>query len=437
MEKLAIRLGSSLEEAIHWLVWSDAESEIIASGELPNAAALSQLTERAPKAEVIALVPGCDVVLKTVTLPAKANRKVLGAIPFMLEDEVASDISKSFFAFGKRVGDLQQVAVVNHDKMRQWQESLESAGLFCTKMVPDILALPYVENTTSVLALEQTPNTNLLIRNNEWLGLQGESTWLYPVFEKQLSQNPCAVTAYSELAQAKQISTLLGASTSANSESEDKTEAETTSTEGDNDTESSENANGEVGFESDFSKLPMQLLLEGALASAFTLLQGDYAVKRKTNETWQKWRVAAVLAAVALCVNLVSKTIELNSIKKERIVVEQQLQAAIQQGFPGLRARDKRSAIKKEMTKLENGGGGISMLVMLSQMSESFANTGVKPQSIRFDATRTELRMQSVANNFDSLEKFRRDVQALGFEVDQGAINNKGDQVVGTIVIKG
>jgi general secretion pathway protein L len=45
--------------------------------------------------------------------------------------------------------------------------------------------------------------------------------------------------------------------------------------------------------------------------------------------------------------------------------------------------------------------------------------------------------MQSVANNFDSLERFRREVQALGFEVDQGAITNQGDQVVGTIVIKG
>jgi general secretion pathway protein L len=61
----------------------------------------------------------------------------------------------------------------------------------------------------------------------------------------------------------------------------------------------------------------------------------------------------------------------------------------------------------------------------------------VTPQTLRYDASRTELRMQSVANNFESLERFRRDVQSLGFAVDQGAINNQGDQVVGVIVVKG
>lgn len=101
------------------------------------------------------------------------------------------------------------------------------------------------------------------------------------------------------------------------------------------------------------------------------------------------------------------------------------------------KSRNKEAAIKKEMARLEQGGGGISMIVMLTQMSSSFANTGVTPQSIRYDASRTELRMQSVASNFESLEKFRREVQALGFEVDQGAINNQGDQVIGTVVIKG
>jgi general secretion pathway protein L len=182
----------------------------------------------------------------------------------------------------------------------------------------------------------------------------------------------------------------------------------------------------------------MQLLLDGALDANFNLLQGEFALKRKTTAQWDKWRLAAVLAGVALCVNLVSKTVELNSIKSQRQSIETRLQTNINQGFPDLpKSRNKEIAIRNEMARLEQAGGGISMLVMLTQMSPSFASTGVTPQSIRYDATRTELRMQSVASNFESLEKFRREVQALGFEVDQGAINNKGDQVVGTIIIKG
>lgn len=416
MEKLAIRLGSNPHDTVHWLVWSDTEKEIIASGELPDMSALGQLKERAPSAMVIGIVPGCDVVLKTVQLPAKANRKVLNAIPFMIEDELASDISRSFFAFGKRTGDAQQVAIVNREKLSTWQDALSSAGLHCELLVPDVLALPHLENNTSLLSLGNHADSALIVRAGEWNGLQGEQSWTFPLFEKLLKASPQSITVYSQLQHSDYLAALF---------TQNKSDA--------NEEEASPPTLSE-----NYDKLAMQLLLDGALDAKFNLLQGEFAVKRKTNAQWDKWRLAAVLAGVALCVNLISKTTELNSIKNQRQAVEAQVQASIQQGFPGLpRSRNKEAAIKKEIARLEQGGGGISMLVMLTQMSPSFASTGVTPQSIRYDATRTELRMQSVASNFESLERFRREVQALGFEVDQGAINNKGDQVIGTIIIKG
>ncbi|MFQ3205986.1 MAG: general secretion pathway protein L [Glaciecola sp.] len=415
MEKLAIRLGSTPHDPVHWLVWSDTEEEIIASGELPDVEGLGQLKERAPTAQVIGIVPGCDVVLKVVQLPTKANRKVLNAIPFMLEDEVASDISKSFFAFGKRIGDKQQVAVVSREKLDFWQAVLKQADLQCDLLVPDTLALPCLPYTISLLSLGQHDQSALIVRADEWAGFQGEQSWTFLLLEKQLKAKAQSITAYSELQHREHLEGFFAQTDTAE---ESKTDTPT--------------------FTANYDKLPMQLLLDGALDIKFNLLQGSYLVKRKTTNQWHKWRLAAVLAIVALCVNLVSKTVELNSLKNQRQIIETELQASIDKGFPDLpRARNKEAAIKNEIARLERGGGGISMLVMLTQMSPSFANTGVTPQSIRYDATRTELRMQSVASNFESLEKFRREVQSLGFEVDQGAINNKGDQVVGTIIIKG
>lgn len=452
MEKLAIRLGSTLDEPIHWLVWSDTEKEILASGELPNAEGLAQLKERAPNATVVGIVPSCDVVLKTVQLPARANRKVLNAIPFMLEDELSTDISKAFFAFGKRIGDSQQVAVVSREKMATWNEALNEADLYCDSLVPDVLAIPYSENTISLLSLGSDAQAPLLVRSNEWEGYQGEQNWTFPVLEKQLLLAPKSVMTYSELPNAGYLKTLFVTSTNTAESSSaepaiqkadsDTTDAETNEVEKSDleksDLEKSPAQNDKPQLTANYDKLPMQLLLDGALSAKFNLLQGEFAVKRKSTAQWDKWRLAAVLAAVALCVNLVSKTAELSSIKEQRQALDNRLQASINSGFPNLpKSRDKRAAIKKEMARLEQGGGGISMLVMLTQMSPSFASTGVTPQSIRYDASRTELRMQSVASNFESLEKFRREVQSLGFEVDQGAINNKGDQVVGTIIIKG
>ena len=55
---------------------------------------------------------------------------------------------------------------------------------------------------------------------------------------------------------------------------------------------------------------------------------------------------------------------------------------------------------------------------------------------MRFDATRGELRMQVVANDFESLEQFKRLAQAQGFVVEQGAINNKDNQVIGSLAVR-
>jgi general secretion pathway protein L len=85
---------------------------------------------------------------------------------------------------------------------------------------------------------------------------------------------------------------------------------------------------------------------------------------------------------------------------------------------------------------LEQVGGGASMLVMLNQLSAAFSDSNIKPQSLRFDATRGELRMQVVANNFESLEQFKRLAQAQGFVVEQGAINNKDNQVIGSLAVR-
>ena len=49
-EYLLIRLGAHASDPIHWLVWSQSELEIIASGCLSGADELAQLRERLPAA---------------------------------------------------------------------------------------------------------------------------------------------------------------------------------------------------------------------------------------------------------------------------------------------------------------------------------------------------------------------------------------------------
>jgi general secretion pathway protein L len=393
MQRLIIRLGSQSGDPIHWLVYSEKEHEIIASGKLINAGDLGSLSERATSAQVIALAPASDVLFKQVDLPKNASRKAIAAIPFMIEDELCGNVEEMFFALGRRQENNQQVAVVNKEKIEMWRQAFESANLFCTHLIPDAYCLPQNEGI-SLLEIEDS----LLVRFADGQCLQGESQWLLPIVLEQATHNETHLSCYSEV---KGLS-----------------------------------ESDQITF--NFDHLPMQLLLKGASASDLNLFQGEYAVKPKTSLYWDKWKLAAALAVIAVGTNLVLKTTQLNSLKSERAEIRQSITASIAQGFPNLgRVSNVKIVLTREVKALEQGGGNLSMLAMLSRLSSAFENSGVKPQTLKYDIRRSEIRMQSVSQNFEALEKFRRDAQNLGFEVEQGAINNRGDEVIGVITVRG
>ena len=393
MQRLIIRLGSHTTDPIHWLVFNEQEQEIIASGKLNDASTLHTLSERASNAQVIALAPTSDVVFKDIELPKNASRKVLSAIPYMVEDEVCVDVDKLFFAIGRRTGNTQQIAIVDREKLKAWQHTFEQAELFCTQLIPDAYCLAQNE-AINLLEIDD----NLLVRFPNGQCLQGENEWLLPLIEAKSKKENIALNAFSDIKGLSESSATTFI----------------------------------------YDKLAMQLLLEGALTADLNLFQGEFAVKRKTNPSWEKYKLVASLAVIAVCANLVFKTAQLNSIKSERAQIKQAISTSIQQGFPELgRVANIRRVLAREISVLEQGGGNLSMLAMLSRLSSAFETSGVKPQTLKYDSRRSEIRMQSVAQNFEDLEKFRRDAQSLGFEVDQGAINNRGDEVIGVITVRG
>lgn len=397
MEQLIVRLGSQYDTPIQWLVWSTTEQEIIASGELPDASQLTTLKERAGQRSIIALAPASDILLKWVTLPPKAGRKVLSAIPFMLEDELAQDISTQFFAMGPRKGDQQAVAVVDKAKMEQWQHWLSDAGLFCDKLVPDVLAVPHNEAGWSLLAI----GDSLLIREDEWQGLQGEASWILPAFTHVIRQQetPVSVRNYADI----DLSNLPN-----------------------------------VELQDNDLDLPMHVLATGAINCSTNLYQGEYRIKRKQAGHWYQWRVAAVLAAIVLITGLVDKSVTLYQLKQENARLQTQIDTAVKRGFPNLGTyRDLRLKIRGEMARLDQGGTTSSMLVMMDALSPAFSASEVKAQTLRFDAERAEIRMQAQGKTFESLEQFRRQAENVGFEVEQGAINNRDNSVIGTVAIRG
>lgn len=396
MEQLLVRLGANESDTINWLAYSQAEDDIIASGELPNAHALSTLIERTGQRHVIALAPSSDILLKWVTVPPKAGRKVLSAIPFMLEDELATDISEQFFAIGPKKGDQQAVAVVSHEKMQMWQKWLSDAGLTCDTILPDVLAVPVTEDGWSMITLGE----QLLVRQDSFKGVQGEQTWLLPMLAHYTEQQESTV----------KITNYAGIDLSALPNIEESQAP---------------------------LDLPMQVLAKEATHTKFNLCQGEYKVKRERSGMLMQWRTAAILAVIVLCTSLIDKTVSLYQLKTQNEVLSAQINDAVKAGFPNIGTyRNVRLKLQSEMAKLEQSGGDASLLIMLDQLVPAFAAADVKPQTLRFDAARTEIRIQAQGPSFEALEQFKRTAESAGFVVEQGAINNRDNGVVGTVSIR-
>ncbi len=401
MQQLIIKFGTSNASIIPWLLFDQNEQDIIASGEISSLEQLSQLKDKAEQSEVICLISACDAMVTHIVLPDKFNRKLLNAVPYMVEDKLALDVDSQFIAKGVAEGQKLPVIVINRQRMHFYKNLLEEAGFFCQKMFVDATLLPTPEDETSVSILQI--GEELLIKQDAFNASAGEVDWMLTAFLKQSDINERKIRAFSEL-----------------------------QLDGNNiDSES-------ISF--DYDRLPLELLLANIDSTSINLLQGEFVVKNNTNPGWYKWRVAALLAGIALIVNIGVKTLELTNIKKERKSVDEEITALVEENFPSIQRIRKatlKRTISQSMARLESSGGNASMLGMLTQMGPAFQNTGVTPQALNFNAERAELRIQSVAQNFESLERFTREVSEMGLTVEQGAINNRGGQVIGVVVVKG
>ena len=130
--------------------------------------ALTQLKDFTRQRRIVCLLDGRDVFLEHVRLPASRNRrKLLQAIPFALEDDLADDLENLHFALGKEqsvaalngeksdaLTDKQisvPVAVVARENLKHCLTTLAEAGIKPHVLLPDLLALPQSEDQWQIL----------------------------------------------------------------------------------------------------------------------------------------------------------------------------------------------------------------------------------------------------------------------------------------------
>ncbi len=430
-EKLYIRLGSNAKDAIHWLIFSDDQEGIIASGELAQASELNQLAEKAQYREVIAFVPASDLSLKSLTVPSKSVKAMRLAVPYMLEDELAQDVESLFFAYSdlKIAGSENNcfVAVVEHAQLELWLSWLTSAGLVCKKIVPDVLAmpLPSEKNTASVITLGE----QILIRQGQWQGITIDSnTW--SLISKSLVQNQLAEN--------------------------DKSDNDNPTDDADlpkNNVPEGYNLNAysplpespaDMLINNMPEELPLALLaatFNQNKADKFNLLQGEFKIKEQRSPAITSWSWVAGIAVFALLLNVGIKGAELMQLNNQQAQIEQQIITTYKKAFPKtkrVRVSTIRSQLKQKLSEVGSGNADSGFLSMLTQLQPALSLVPeIKPQTLKFDGKRNEIRMQAFASDYQYFDKLKIALEENKLTVSQGAQNNQGEQISGSFSITG
>lgn len=398
-ERLFIRLGKTSEHPCSWLVWSEQEQEIIASGELTDAASLSTLAERAGNRPVDVLVPAASMTLTQIALPEKGQRQALKALPYMLEETLATDVDNMHFVVGPREGEQLNVAAVAHEQMQAWLAWLHEAGLKVKRIVPDCLALPLEQCRWAAMSL----GNEYLIRTSEGSGISLPKAWSTFALP-QLVNNATALN--------------------------------------DNQTINVASYSDDIaieGVEVDNKPLdlPMMVLAKGILNAPINLLSGIYKPKREYSKHLMVWKNTAIIVVVAIVLALINKGLAIHQLNNDTDALRAQSEVIFKQAVPGVnRIVNVRSQMDSELRRMQGQGGGAAFFEMLDGLKPAFNNVpDLKPNSLRFEGNREELRMQITAQNYAQVDQFK-EIVAKDFQLEGGAMNSTDENVTSTLTLR-
>jgi general secretion pathway protein L len=160
---------------------TDRQGHVLDSGVVEG---LNQLVIPANVSRVVGVVPGEEVLVREVNVPSRNKGKIVAAAPYALEDSLASDVEDMHFAplsWGK--GGPSLFAVVARDKMHDWLDVIETAGIQIDRLIPEYFLLPIHPQANCTLASKN--DQELVVRHGEQRGLVLDKNALLLWWEEQ------------------------------------------------------------------------------------------------------------------------------------------------------------------------------------------------------------------------------------------------------------
>jgi general secretion pathway protein L len=168
MSRLIVRFHDSALDNLSWSV--DQADD---AGQLVNwqAGTERQLSELAKKYDTVVLVIAQqNVYLTDFEIPSTASRRVLAAVEFQIEDQLAQDVELLHVALGDQSKNPVAIAVLEKSVMQRCIDLIQKHGLQVAQVVPEIFLCPWSGITGEVNLI--TGHEAVIMRYGEHLGIK-------------------------------------------------------------------------------------------------------------------------------------------------------------------------------------------------------------------------------------------------------------------------
>ncbi len=405
-DQIIIRMPSDgNSDVVQWIKLGDSIlSPSVKQGDLKD------IVEEIAGAKVIALAPSNQVLLTRVSIPTSNKQRLLKAIPYALEEELASDVEQLHFATGAAdEAGKTPVAVIEKSLMNRWQEKFNAAGLNVDIIVPEVLALPLFENSWTLLVEE----SGTLFRTDLFDGYGIDSDNIDFVLQLAISkaeQKPKQLQVYS-LDDAVQFDSF---------------------------------ATDEIEIIHQQGQRGLLWLLASAGIDAqnnINLLQGDYSQREQLGKLWRPWKFAASLAGVWFVLQLTVSIIQSSQLETQSADLKAEAEQIYKQTFPeAKKIVNPRVQMKQKLAELKSGGSSDSkatFLRLLSDSGKAFNQTsGLVLRSARFK--NGVLIVEIDVPNLQALDKLKQRLAGnKGMIVEIQSAASRNNKVQGRLQIKG
>lgn len=386
-----IRMPFAPEQPLQWLQTAPADHAQVHSGTLAQAASACGETP------AVVFVPASRLVLLRAAVPTRNRSRMLQAVPYALEEQLAEDVDQLHFAVGSTDQQDTAVATIARQQLDDWLDALRQVGITPEALVPDVLALPWREQRWTVwLEPEQA-----LVRTGPEQGWATEPDNLLLQLQLALdTHTPQGIDLYASAQDADRLATAL--------------------------------APLPVQHQSPPDGALSRLAAQYRSQQNLNLLQGSYGGNERTQQHRRRWAWVGVLAVLLVVTEFAITALQNHRLGTLASRNEQKIEQLFRTAFPDIkRVVDPKVQMQQQLQKLQSVAvsqdASGSLLALLQLTGPVLAQRPqLQLQGLHYRNHRLDLELN--AQSFQALDEVKQALsdQGLQVEIDSASAQDAG-----------